>query len=80
MQIIICPICGNTENFYEKMFIIQYKYFHQREDGQIEKVDIQQNNMPDHDSRIYCSNCGQEIDEDYGLFLDRYSETIFDKT
>ncbi|MBA7672274.1 hypothetical protein ES703_80449 [subsurface metagenome] len=78
MRIIKCPRCGNTKDFYEQTFIIQYNYLHQREDGRIDKVGIEQNNNPSHNSKIYCSSCREEIDEDYHLFLDRYTETLFD--
>jgi hypothetical protein len=78
MKIIKCPGCGNSKDFYERMLIIQHNYFHQGEDGHINKVSIEQNNSPSHNSRIYCSICDQEIDEDYDLFLDRYTETLFD--
>ncbi len=78
MQIIECPKCGNSKDFYERMLIVQHNYFHQVEDGRIGKISIEQNNSPSHNSRIYCSICDQEIDEDYHLFLDRYTETLFD--
>ncbi len=77
MQIIKCSKCGNTEDFREQMFIVQYNYFCQGKDGRVDKVDTKQINCPTHDSRIYCSVCSQEIDEDYHLFLDRYTETLF---
>jgi len=77
MQLIKCPQCGNTENFYEQALIIQCNYFRQAEDGRVEKINTEQVNCPAHNSQIYCSICGQEIDEDYHLFLDRYTETLF---
>ena len=79
MKIIKCSRCGNAKDFYETLFVIQHKYFHQQEDGRIYQVNTEQRNMPNHNSRIYCSDCDQEIEEDYDLFLDRYSETIFEK-
>lgn len=78
MQIIKCPRCGNTKDFYERMHIVQYNYFHQGEDGRIDKVGVEQVNSSSHSSRIYCSSCRKEIDEDYHLFLDRYTGTLFD--
>ena len=77
MQIIRCPKCGNAEDFHEQVFIIQYNYFRQGKDGCIDKINTKQINCPTHDSRVYCSICGQEIDADYHLFLDRYTETLF---
>lgn len=79
MQIIKCSRCGNTNEFYERTRIVQHNYFHQEEDGRINKVSIEQINSPSHNSRIYCSSCNKEIDEDYHLFLDRYTETLFNK-
>jgi len=80
MQIIKCPKCGNTDDFYEQMLIVQYNYFHQGKDGRIDKVDTKQADSPSHNSRIYCSACGKEIDENCHLFLDRYTETLFNRT
>jgi hypothetical protein len=76
MQIIKCLSCGNTKEFYELAHIVQYNYFHQKEDGRVDKVKMEQSADVDYDSRIFCSICGEEID-DYHLFLDRYTETLF---
>jgi hypothetical protein len=79
MRLVKCSKCGNSKDFYERMLVVQHNYFHQGEDGRIDKVDTEQNCSPCEDSRIYCSVCNNEIDEDYQLFLDRYTETLFNK-
>ena len=77
IQMIKCRRCGNKNDFYEKMLIVQCNYFQQGENGCIDKVYVEQTNSPCYNSRLYCSNCDQEIDEDYHLFLDRYGDKLF---
>ena len=79
MRIIRCSKCGNTKDFYEEMSVIQRNLFHQGKDGRINKVSTEQDESPIDDSHIYCSVCDEEISEDYHLFLDRYTETLFNK-
>jgi 5-methylcytosine-specific restriction endonuclease McrA len=79
MKIVKCLNCGNTKEFHELVHIVQYNYFHQEKDGRIEKVSVEQSNDPENNSTICCSVCNEEIDDDYNLFLDRYTESIFIK-
>ncbi len=79
MKLIKCPKCGSTEEFYEKATVLQTKYFHQDAQGRIEKVSTEETNSPNHNSRLYCSICDKKIEEDYDLFLDRYSDSLFSK-
>jgi len=76
MQVIKCTQCGNTKNFYERMSVIQENYFRQTGNGNIRKVGKKQINNSNGGSRIYCLVCNEEIEE-YNLFLDRYTETLF---
>ena len=77
MKLIKCPKCGNTEEFYEKTPAIMTNYFRQNKDGTIEKTDTEQERDSDRNSQLYCSKCDERIEEDYDLFLDRYSDSLF---
>lgn len=77
MKILKCPVCGNTEEFYERVHATQTNYFHQDAEGNIKKIGIEQKRCSDSDTRLYCSHCGKELEEDYELFLDKYSDSLF---
>lgn len=77
MKLIKCLNCGNTKEFYEDNLLLRTNYFEQHSDGFIEKVHIKENNTDD--SHIFCQVCGQEVSDDYHLFLDRYTESLFEK-
>jgi hypothetical protein len=79
MKLIKCPNCGNVKEFYEQATFVKRNDFVQNRDGRIEKVGEKQDSDSCGDSQIYCSACGYEIDEDYHLLLDRYTEALFEQ-
>lgn len=71
-ELIACPKCGNTKNFQEAIFGLNTCInFKQQEDGSF----IQDGERVDHDqerSTLVCGECGEELDEEYEEFIDRY--------
>lgn len=76
MKLVKCLKCGNQEGFYEEAYVLQRNDFIQNRNGKIRKTGSETGRNCS-DSRIFCSTCNEEIEEDRDLFLDRYSDTIF---